>query len=377
MAELPETHAPKPDVPKQEAAETVSHTGNLGEILAQYHRDVDARKNPDPQSLIAANPEYRKELEEFFADERRVHEMLDPLRRAGRPGAAFAPPDLPDFQILETILPAGGMGMVYKARQRSANRTVVVKIIRPDRLDSLSGDQRRKMIERFITEAQAAAQLEHDHIVKVYHVGEWQDRPFYAMRFVEGASLASLIEHGPLEPRQAASYIEQAAHGLHEAHRHGILHRDIKPHNILVDVETDRALVTDFGLAKLIQSDRGVTRTGDILGTPSYMSPEQAQNPERVTVASDVYSLGATLYALLTGEPPFRGGTPLETLRQVVECPPVPPRKLQPAIHRDLETICLKCLEKDPTKRYATAEDLAADLARWQRGEPVLARPVS
>src|SRR5262249_329200 len=161
--------------------------------------DVDAGNNPDPQSLIAANPEYRKELEEIFADERGVHAMLDPLRSAGRPGAALEPPDLPDFEILESILPAGGMGMVYKAKQRSANRNVVVKILRPDRLDNLSGDQRRKMIERFITEAQAAAQLEHDNIVKVYQVGEWQDRPFYAMRFVEGASLANLIEKGPLE----------------------------------------------------------------------------------------------------------------------------------------------------------------------------------
>src|SRR5262249_23812962 len=285
------------------------------------------------------------------ASERGVHAMLGPLRSAGGPSDGWEPPALPDFENLER-LPAGGMGVVYKAKQRSANRIVVVKIIRPDRLDSLSDDQRRKVIERFITEAQAAAQLEHDNIVKVYHVGEWQDLPFYAMRFVEGASLATLIEQGPLEPRRAAAYIEQAADGLHEAHRHGILHRDIKPHNILVDAETDRALVTDFGLAKLIQTDRGATRPGDILGTPSYMSPEQAQNPERVTVASDVYSLGATLYALLTGDPPFRGGTPLETLRQVVECPPAPPRKLRPAVHKDLETICLRCLEKDPNKPY-------------------------
>src|SRR5262249_38632142 len=163
MAELPETHAPRADVPKVEAAETVSHAGNLEEILAQYLRDVDAGKNPDPQSLIAANPDYRQELEAYFANERSLHAMLGPLRMAGRPSDAWEPPDLPDFEILET-LPAGGMGVVYKAKQRSANRTVVVKIIRPDRLDSLSGYQRRKIIERFITEAQAAAQVEHDNI---------------------------------------------------------------------------------------------------------------------------------------------------------------------------------------------------------------------
>src|SRR5262245_37012740 len=152
MADLPETQAPKADVPKPEAAETVSHAGNLEEILAEYLRAVDAGKNPDPQSVIDANPEHRQELEAYFANERRVHAILDPLRSAGYPGAVLEPPDLPDFENLEAILPAGGMGMVYKAKQRSANRIVVVKIIRPDRLDMLPGDQRRKMIERFITE---------------------------------------------------------------------------------------------------------------------------------------------------------------------------------------------------------------------------------
>src|SRR5262245_55986796 len=280
MAELPETRTPQADAAEAEAAETVSHAGNLEEILAAYLRDVDAGKNPDPQSLIAANPERRQELEQFFADECHMDGLRSWLHAAGLAGAVWEPPVLPDFEILETILPAGGMGVVYKARQQSANRIVVVKIIRPDRLDSLSGRQRRKMIERFITEAQAAARLEHDHIVKVYQVGEWQNLPFYAMRFVEGASLANRIEKGPLDPRRAAAYIEQAAHGLHEAHRHGILHRDIKPHNILVDAKTDRALVTDFGLAKLVPPDDGITcrcggmtQTGDIMGTPPYMSP--------------------------------------------------------------------------------------------------------
>jgi len=199
---------------------------------------------------------------------------------------------------------------------------------------------------------------------------------------VKGGSLANLIEKGPLEPRRAAAYSEQIANGLHEAHRHGILHRDVKPHNVLVDAASDRPMLADFGLAKLLPTEQDphitacVTRTGDFIGTPSYMSPEQAQNPALVTVASDVYSLGATLYALLTGGPPFRGGTRAKTLRQVCEDPPVPPRKRQPSVPRDLETICLKCLEKDPRKRYQSADELAGRLRLFLENRQIPDRPV-
>jgi WD40 repeat protein/serine/threonine protein kinase len=286
-------------------------------------------------------------------------------------------PKLADYQIQGEI-GEGGMGIVYKALQRSTNRIVALKVVRPDRLANLQPRHRRTAIERFLIEAQAAARLEHENLVKVFEVGEYQDRPYYSMRYVEGASLGDFLRQGPLDPRRAAAYMEQAAHGVHEAHRHGILHRDLKPQNILVDAQTERALVTDFGLAKLTQEGGERTQTGDVMGTPPYMSPEQAQSPNRVTIASDVYSLGATLYALLTGQSPFSGNEPpAATLRRVMEEDPLPPRRLNPAIPRDLETICLKCLEKDPARRYTSAEELAGRLRLFLENRPIPDRPVS
>jgi WD40 repeat protein/tRNA A-37 threonylcarbamoyl transferase component Bud32 len=288
-------------------------------------------------------------------------------------------PSIPDYQILD-IIGAGGMGVVYKARQISANRMVALKVIRTDRLESFSAEQRRQAIERFQTEAQAAAKIEHDHIVPIYDVGESDGRPYYSMRYVPGPSLGDLIkteshQRRPLDPRRAALYMQQAARAVHEAHRHAILHRDLKPQNCLVEAGSDRVYVVDFGLAKLMQSGgEEMTRTGDIMGTPPYMSPEQARHSGQVTVASDVYSLGATLYALLTGRPPHQGAHPAEVLRKVLEEEPVPPRKLHPAIPLDLQTICLKCLEKEPTRRYGSAEAVAEDLERWLAGEPIAAR---
>src|SRR5262245_4075158 len=329
----------------------------LEEAIVSFEQARDKGANPDPRDWLARYADVGERLAAFFADGARIAGVAAPLRSPAAPREKL--PEIEDYEILDDNLPPGGMGVVYKARQRSARRIVALKVIRTDRLEALSPRQRQQAVERFVAEAQAAAQLEHDHIVKVYHVGEDGGRPFYAMRFVEGPALAALIETGPVDARRAARYIEQVARGVHEAHRHGILHRDIKPQNILVDTETDRALVTDFGLAKLIQDDQGLTRTGDIMGTPPYMPPEQAQSADKGTVASDVYSLGATLYALLTGRPPFKADTPVATLKKVLEEDPVPPRKLQPAMPRDLETICLKCLEKNPRKRYASAEELA------------------
>jgi tetratricopeptide (TPR) repeat protein/predicted Ser/Thr protein kinase len=280
-----------------------------------------------------------------------------------------------NYELLDE-LGRGGMGVVYRARQRNADRLVALKVIRLDQLHSLSRDTQTTAVDRFRTEAQAAARLNHDNIVTVYEVGEHQGQQFYSMRYVEGQSLAELVRQKPLECRRAAEILEPVSRAVHDAHTHGILHRDLKPHNILIDAASGRPLVADFGLAKLTQGREELTHAGEVMGTPAYMSPEQACDSANVTASSDTYSLGATLYCVLTGRPPFQAATAIETLRQVCDAEPAPPRQLNPQIDLDLETICLKCLEKSPARRYETAAALADDLARYLRGEPIVARPV-
>jgi len=297
-------------------------------------------------------------------------------RGAGKKGpGGEGPREFGHYELLGE-LGRGGMGVVYRARQREANRVVALKVIRRDRLEALPRDTQTSAIDRFRHEAQAAAQLEHDNIVTVYEVGEVEGEHFFSMRYVEGHSLAELLRRGPMDNRRAAAYLEPVARGVHEAHLRGILHRDLKPQNILVDQKTDRALVADFGLAKLSEGQEELTRAGEVMGTPSYMSPEQARDSARVTALTDVYALGATLYHMLTARPPFHAATPLETLRQVIDQDPVPPRQLNHGIDRDLETICLKCLEKEPSRRYESAEALADDLKRYLEGQPITARPL-
>jgi serine/threonine protein kinase len=286
-----------------------------------------------------------------------------------------APRRFGDYDLLE-VLGQGGMGIVYRARQRSANRIVALKVIRADRLANPSPDHQAAAFARFKLEAQTAAQLDHDHLVTVFEVGQCDQQPFYSMKYVDGCSLSELLRDGPLENRRAAGYLEAAARGVHEAHEHGILHRDLKPHNILIETKTDRALVADFGLAKLAEADGAMTVAGEVFGTPSYMPPEQAVDSSRVTTLSDVYSLGATLYHALTGRPPFLAATTLETLKQVVEQEPVRPRELNASVDRDLETICLKALHKEPRRRYASAAEFADDLRRYSVDEPIRARRV-
>lgn len=283
--------------------------------------------------------------------------------------------ELGDYELLE-VIGRGGMGVVYRARQRSADRDVALKVIRPERLDDLDPEARREAIDRFRIEARAAARLDHPGIATVFDVGEVEGRPYYSMRFVEGTSLSEVSSGHPIAGRLAAEYARQVAEALSQAHRYGILHRDLKPQNVLLDRRSDRTLITDFGLAKLVQGDDAVTVTGQVFGSPPFMSPEQARDAGNVTVAADIYGLGATLYALLTGRPPFRGGSIPETLRQVIESAPTPPRQIAPAIDRDLETICLKCLEKEPGNRYATAAEVGEELRRYLAGEPIAARPV-
>ncbi len=279
------------------------------------------------------------------------------------------------YEILEE-LGRGGMGVVYKARQLTADRLVALKVIRRDKLETLPRDSQTSALDRFRHEAQAAARLEHDNIVTVYEVGEIGGEQFFSMRYVEGRSLSELLREGPMEGRRCAGLLEPVARALHEAHQLGILHRDLKPANVLIDTKGDRALVADFGLAKLSEGAEELTRAGEVMGTPPYMSPEQARDSASVTALSDVYSLGATLYHMLTGRPPFQAATPIETLRQVMDEDPAPPRQLNPAIDLDLETICLKCLLKEPPRRYGSCQDLADDLKRYLSHEPILARPI-
>jgi tetratricopeptide (TPR) repeat protein len=232
------------------------------------------------------------------------------------------------------------------------------------------------MLARFRTEAEAIARLQHPHVVQIYEVGEHDGLPYLALEFVVGGSLSQRLDGTPLPARQAASLVETLAHTVHAAHQRGLIHRDLKPANVLLTAE-GTPKVSDFGLAKLLDSGAGPTATGEVLGTPSYMAPEQAESKSSaVGPATDIYALGAILYELLTGRPPFRAATALETMMQVVHEEPVPPRRLQSSTPRDLETICLKCLQKEMKKRYATAETLAEDLRRFAAGQPILARPV-
>jgi tetratricopeptide (TPR) repeat protein len=278
-------------------------------------------------------------------------------------------PGIPGYKIL-AVLGRGGMGVVYKARQLSLNRVVALKMV----LAGAHADPR--LLARLHLEAEALADLQHPHIVQVYEVGEHDHCPYLALEFVDGGTLARKLAGHPQPPRAAAVLMETLAGAVHCAHLRGIVHRDLKPLNILLT--RDGVLkITDFGLAKRLEA-QGQTHTGDVMGTPSYMAPEQAAGRIReVGPLSDVYALGAILYEMLTGRPPFGGPTVLKIIAQVVSAEPVAPGRLHDKVPRDLETICLKCLEKDPKKRYANALDLAEDLHRYLAGEPIRARPVS
>ena len=275
--------------------------------------------------------------------------------------------ELGDYELLEEI-GRGGQGVVFRARQKSLNRTVALKVI------SLGQWASKAHLKRFRREAEAAASLDHPGIVPIYEVGERDGSCYFSMKFVEGGQLDEVARREPMPIRQAVELIAKVARTVHYAHEHGILHRDIKPGNILLDAKGEPHL-TDFGLARLVESESSVTQTLDVLGTPSYMAPEQAVgNNAAVSSATDVYGLGAVLYQLLTGHPPFAGGTTYETIKLLEDTEPRPPRLLNPKIDRDLSTICLKCLEKDPKRRYSSALALAEDLERWLKHEPILAR---
>lgn len=349
----------------------------LDALFAACLAKLDHGETIDIERLAAEHPEFSTEIREFFETARGIELMAGPISddtidTGG--SASIAPPAIGairhfgDYELLSEIA-RGGMGVVYRARQTSLRRIVAVKMILAGQLAS------RMDVERFRAEAEAAANLWHHGIVSIFEVGERDGHHYFSMEFVDGKDLGALARDNMPSSMQAAEYAKQVAETIQFAHDHGTLHRDLKPSNILVDAE-GFTKITDFGLAKRIGMGSNLTATGAVLGTPSYMPPEQATTGlGPVGPASDVYAIGAVLYELLTGRPPFRAATPLDTVMQVVHEEPVEPRLLNPKIPRDLETITLKCLEKSAARRYSTARALADDLGRLIAGEPILARP--
>ncbi|MCI0463339.1 MAG: protein kinase [Gemmataceae bacterium] len=398
----------------------------LDEVIASYLETRESGSLPDQRQWLARYPHLAAELAAFFADEERFDGLMSPLKvHPGTPRPGLTPRNgvrvlapngevetpvpgrrFGDYELLEEIA-RGGMGVVFKARQLSLGRIVAVKMIR-DAEWAAPED-----VHRFRLEAEAVANLDHPNIVPIYEISAQGGQHYFSMKWVEGGTLAQALSDGrwpvgSAGQQVAADLLAQVARAVHYAHQCGILHRDLKPANILLSVascplpvvsedrsslsslttdnwqRTTAPMITDFGLAKRVSADDRLTQSGMAVGTPSYMAPEQAAPPRPVpggrnpglTVAADVYSLGAILYELLTGRPPFKGETLLDTLRQVLEQEPVPPRVLDPGIDRDLETICLKCLDKDPARRYPSAAALAEELDRFLAGEPIQARPV-
>jgi serine/threonine-protein kinase len=413
----------------------------IDQILAAYLEAERVGQAPAREELLSQHPELAADLRSFFADKDRFGLMAEPIRpvapeaqvqgdrAAGpprlAPGEPLAPPVgamvryIGDYELLEEMA-RGGMGVVYKAQQLSLNRTVALKMILAGELASPAD------VRRFYREAEAAANLDHPHIVPIYEVGEYEGQPYFSMKLVNHGSLAECRHEFTKDQKAAARLMALVARAVHYAHQHGILHRDLKPANVLLHAPSTREqtaaneyvpVVTDFGLAKRLvpetaptqpatggllsvgvtgqtsgptgpstsvhlsgqkalgaAEDKGLTQPGAIVGTPSYMAPEQASGRTRGSIAADVYSLGAILYEVLTGRPPFKGATPLDTLLLVIEQQPKNPRALNPSVSRRLEAICLKCLDKEPDRRYASAEALAEDLERWLAGKQIVAR---
>jgi serine/threonine-protein kinase len=372
------------DAPVRDAS--ADHDQRLARLLGELTEQIQRGEQPDLERLARQHPELAPELRELWGTVLVAEGLAKP--RAGSQITVDFPPAIPpeetdtvpnmprrfgDYELLEE-LGRGAMGVVFKARQRSLQRSVAIKMLL--RSDLASGAD----LARFRAEAESAARLEHAHVVAVYEVGECDGVAYFSMKYIEGTTLAKLVSAGPLPDREAARYLVPICQAIHHAHQHGILHRDLKPSNVLIDRDGEPH-VSDFGLAKRLPAmtdqgpAKGLTMTGAIVGTPSYMSPEQAAGSRGVlSAASDIYSLGAILYEMLTGRPPFQGATHLDTLFMVLEQEPVPPRLLNRQVNRELEMICLKCLQKPADLRYETAAQLADDLQAFLKGEPTSVR---
>ncbi len=357
----------------------------LDEILAEYYQLFEDGQASDKQDFLGKHADFAAELEDFFADRERFEQLAEPFSPTDRaqnqvpddtdlPRAVLRAPTatMPgikarrfgDYELIEEIA-RGGMGVVYKARQVSLNRIVALKMILSGQLATEDD------IRRFQIEAEAAANLHHPNIIPIYEVGEQDEQHYFSMEYVDGVSLAQVVGDGPLPPKRAARYVQQIAEAIECGHQCGVTHRDIKPSNVLID-SADQARVTDFGLAKRVEEDGDLTATGEAVGTPPYMSPEQiAGRHDQIGPTSDVYSLGALFYELLTGRPPFGGKSVLETFLQVRDRCAKLPRQLNPHVPRELEMICMKCLEKEPKNRYQSAQTVADDLNRFLGGDSI------
>jgi WD40 repeat protein len=337
------------------------------DVLAMLLRAEEKGQRIDRDEWLQRYPHVADDLRAYLEDRDELNHVVRPLRQVlappGHAGPGVRVQYFGDYELLDEI-GRGGMGVIYRARQVSLGRIVALKMVSGRLADAA----------RFKAEAQAAASLDDPHIVPIYEIGEHDGCSYYSMKYVEGGSLRDRIDDGPIEPRRAAEIAAMIAHAVQVAHSHGILHRDLKPGNVLLDGDGN-PLVSDFGLAKNVAAESELTQSGDVLGTPSYMSPEQASGgATRVTTATDVYGLGGVLYAMLTGKAPFRGDSPLETLDRVRHGTIDKPQSFSD-LPRDLATICLKCLEREPSHRYASAQEVADDLGRFLRHEPILARP--
>ncbi|GAB5403030.1 MAG: hypothetical protein Aurels2KO_12610 [Aureliella sp.] len=347
----------------------------IEQLIADFVTATERGEEISRDALLREHPKLAEELREFFE----VHDQFtQPQSEAASPestdvrrgqtqetlNVSQPPRYLGDYEILEEI-DRGGMGVVYKARHKELGRVVALKLIRSGELAS------DEEIQRFRSEAEAAAALTHPGIVPIYEVGMLDGLVFYTMAYIEGQSLAELVEAGPLEPNEATRIVQKLSTAVAHAHQAGVFHRDIKPANVLID-RSGQPILIDFGLAKMAHEDHGLTTTGQILGTPAYMAPEHASGRSTSTTSmSDVYSLGALLHFLCAGQPPFTGPTPFDVLMQVLDRAPVPPSKLNRRVSYELDYVCSRALEKDPRDRYQDATQLGSDLSRILTGKPV------
>jgi hypothetical protein len=351
---------------------SANHDSLLVELVEELTNKVQAGEAVDLEAYAARYPGQARKLRELLpalqvlADLSGATPSADVTGPYPGPALAERPPRIPGYEV-DGVLGRGGMGIVYKSRQVAADRVVALKVL-------LHGPHASQdTLERFRVEAKAIARLQHPHIVQVYEVGEHDGLPFFSLEYCPGGSLDKKLAGTPLMAREAATLVQELALAIHAAHQKGIIHRDLTPANVLL-AEDGTPKVTDFGLAKMVD-ETGRTVTGAVMGTPPYMAPEQAAGRvQSIGPATDVYALGAILYELLTGRPPFRAAVPMDTLQQVLSDEPVPPSRLQRKIPADLETICLKCLEKSPGQRYKSADALAGDLRRFLDGLPIQAR---